>query len=111
IDTVLRGMPLHGTPRWAGLLIVLGLGFPPALLSLRLRPLIAAAVVPASAFGYLLIAQRAFDHGRILPVAMPLFALSLGMVTTVSAGYVAERRPRPRVTPRHVQRGAGGRDR
>jgi CHASE2 domain-containing sensor protein len=103
IDTVLRGMPLHGTPRWAGLLIVLALGFLPALLSLRLRPLIAAAVVPAIAFGYLLIAQRAFDHGRILPVAMPLFALSLGMVTTVSAGYVAERRQRHRVTRRNVE--------
>jgi hypothetical protein len=103
IDTVLRGMPLHGTPRWAGLLIVLALGFLPALLSLRLRALWAAAVVPAIAFGYLLIAQRSFGHGRILPVAMPLFALSLGMVTTVSAGYVAERRQRFRVTRRNVE--------
>jgi CHASE2 domain-containing sensor protein len=103
IDTVLRGMPLHGTPRWAGLLIVLALGFLPALVSLRLRALVAAAVVPAIAFGYLLIAQRAFDSGRILPVAMPLFALSLGMVTTISAGYMTERRHRYRVTRRNVE--------
>jgi CHASE2 domain-containing sensor protein len=103
IDTVLRGMPLHGTPRWAGLLIVLALAFLPALVSLRLRPLVAAAVVPAIAFAFLLIAQRAFDHGRILPVAMPLFALSLGMVTTIGAGYVAERRQRFRVTRRNVE--------
>ena len=61
IDTVLRGMPLHGTPRWAGLLIVLALGFLPALVSLRLRPLVAVAVVPAIAFVFLFIAQRAFD--------------------------------------------------
>ena len=86
IDTVMRGMPLHGTPRWAGLLIVLALGFLPALVSLRLRPLVAVAVVPAIAFVFLFIAQRAFDHGRILPVAMPLFALALGMVTTHRRG-------------------------
>jgi CHASE2 domain-containing sensor protein len=103
IDTVLRGMPLRGTPRWAGLLIVLALAFLPALVSLRLRPLVAAAVVPAIAFAFLFIAQRAFDHGRILPVAMPLFALALGMVTTISTGYVTERRQRFRVTRRNVE--------
>jgi CHASE2 domain-containing sensor protein len=103
IDTVLRGMPLHGTPRWAGLLIVLALGFLPALVSLRFRALVTAAVVPAIAFLFLLIAQRVFDGGRILPVAMPLFALSLGTVTTISAGYVAERRQRYRVTLRNVE--------
>jgi CHASE2 domain-containing sensor protein len=103
IDTVLRGMPLHGTPRWAGLLIVLALAFLPALVSLRLRPLVAAAVVPAIAFVFLLIVQRAFDGGRILPVAMPLFALALGMVTTISTGYVTERRQRFRVTRRNVE--------
>jgi CHASE2 domain-containing sensor protein len=103
IDTVLRGMPLHGTPRWAGLLIVLALGFLPALVSLRFRALVTAAVVPAIAFGFLLIAQQAFDGGRILPVAMPLFALALGTVTTVSAGYATERRQRFRVTRRNVE--------
>jgi CHASE2 domain-containing sensor protein len=103
IDTVLRGMPLHGTPRWAGLLIVLALGFLPALVSLRFRALVTAAVVPAIAFGFLLIAQQAFDGGHILPVAMPLFALALGTVTTVSAGYATERRQRFRVTRRNVE--------
>ena len=103
IDTVLRGMPLRGTPRWAGLLIVLALGFLPALVSLRLRPLVAVAVVPAIAFVFLFIAQRAFDHGRILPVAMPLFALALGTVSTIGAGYAAERRQRFRVTRRNVE--------
>jgi CHASE2 domain-containing sensor protein len=103
IDTVLRGMPLRGTPRWAGLIIVLALGFLPALVSLRLRPLVAVAVVPAIAFVFLFIAQRAFDHGRILPVAMPLFALALGTVSTIGAGYAAERRQRFRVTRRNVE--------
>jgi hypothetical protein len=111
IDTVLRGMPLHGTPRWAGLLIVLALGFLPALVSLRLRPLVAVAVVPAIAFVFLFIAQRAFDHGRILPVAMPLFALALGTVSTIGAGYATERRQRFRVTRRNVELEEAVRDR
>jgi hypothetical protein len=51
------------TPRWAGLLIVLALGFLPALVSLRLRAAGGGAVVPAIAFVFLLIAQRAFEHG------------------------------------------------
>jgi CHASE2 domain-containing sensor protein len=103
IDTVIRGLPLHGTPKWTGLLLVIGLGFLPALVSLRLRTLVAALVAPGIAAGFLLIAQLVFDHGRILPVATPLFALSLGTVSTVSAGYVAERRQRHRVSRRNVE--------
>jgi response regulator RpfG family c-di-GMP phosphodiesterase len=52
---------------------------------------------------FLLIAQDVFDHGRILPVAVPLFALSLGTVSTISAGYVAERRERHQVTRRNEE--------
>jgi CHASE2 domain-containing sensor protein len=103
IDTVIRGNPLRGTPTWAGLLLVLALGFLPALVSLRLRALVAAAVTPAIAFVFLLIAQRAFEDGRILPVATPLFALALGTVTTISAGYAIERRQRHRVSRRNVE--------
>ncbi len=103
IDTVMRSEPLRGTPTWAGLLIVLALGFLPALASLRFRPLVAAAFAPIIAFAFLFAAQRVFDQGRILPVATPLLALSLGTVSTVSAGYVAERRQRRRVTRRNVE--------
>jgi CHASE2 domain-containing sensor protein len=103
IDSVTRGNPLRHTPTWVGLLIVLGLAFLPALVSLRLRALVAAAVTPAIAFVFLLMAQRMFEHGRILPVATPLFALALGTVTTISAGYVIERRQRDRVTRRNLE--------
>ena len=103
IDTVLRGFPLHGTPTWAGLLIVLGLGFVPALICLRMRTLSAAIIAPLVGAGFLVVAQVAFQHGRILPVATPLFALSLGLVSTVSAGYVAERRHGVLVTRRNAQ--------
>jgi CHASE2 domain-containing sensor protein len=103
IDTVLRGFPLHGTPSWAGLLLVLGLGFLPALVCLRLRALGAAIIAPLIGAAFVVFAQLTFDHGRIVPVATPLFALSLGTVSTISAGYVAERRQRYRVTLRNVE--------
>jgi CHASE2 domain-containing sensor protein len=103
IDTAIRGLPLHGTPTWAGLLLVLVLGFLPALISLRLRALMAALLAPAIAVIFLLVSQYVFDHGRILPVAVPLFALSLGTVSTITAGYVAERRQRHRVSRRNLE--------
>src|SRR5690242_1493226 len=111
IDTVLRDQPLHGTPTWVGLLLVVGLGFLPALVCLRMRALGAALVAPFVAAAFLVLAQVTFDHGRIIPVATPLFALSLGTVTTISAGYVAERRHRYRVALRNLELEEAVRDR
>jgi CHASE2 domain-containing sensor protein len=103
IDTAIRGLPLRGVHKWPGLLLALALGFLPALVSLRLRALVAALISPAIAVVFLLISQYAFNHGRILPVAVPLFALSLGTVSTISAGYVAERRERRQVSRRNEE--------
>jgi hypothetical protein len=111
IDTVLRGFPLHGTPTWVDLLIVVALGFLPALLSLRVRALAAVLIAPVIGIGYLLVAQFAFNRGHILPVATPLFALSLGTVSTISAGYVAERRESGVMTRRNAELEAAVRER
>ena len=43
----------------------------------------------------------AFDHGHVLSVAAPLFALALGTVATVAAGYLAERKRRHRFAERN----------
>jgi CHASE2 domain-containing sensor protein len=98
IDTAMRGLPLRGTSTLFGLALVLLLGFLPAMLSLRLRALVAALAAPLIAVVFVLLAQLAFDAGWIIPVATPLFALSLGTVSTISAGYVAERRQRVHVS-------------
>jgi CHASE2 domain-containing sensor protein len=103
IDTALRGLPLRGVPGWADVLLVLGLGFLPALIALRWRALAAVLASPAIAAVFLLAAEFAFDRGRILPVATPLFALALGTVATISAGYAAERGSRHRVTRRNEE--------
>jgi CHASE2 domain-containing sensor protein len=91
IDTAIRGLPLRGVPVRTDLLLVLVLGLLPALISIRGRALFAVLAAPVIAAGFILFAQYAFEHGRIVPVAGPLFALALGTVTAISAGYVAER--------------------
>jgi CHASE2 domain-containing sensor protein len=101
IYTALHGMPLRETPTWVDLLVVLGLGLLPALLSLALRAVWAALLAPVIAVVYVIAAQVAFDHGRILPVATPLFALALGTLCTVLAGYLAERHRRRQATQRN----------
>jgi CHASE2 domain-containing sensor protein len=103
IDTAIRGLPLRGVPGWTDLLLVLGLGFLPALISIRWRALVAVVLSPVIAAAFFFAAQFAFEHGRILPVSAPLFALTLGTLTTISAGYAAERRWRQRVTRRNKQ--------
>ncbi|MEN3284860.1 MAG: hypothetical protein V7607_6000 [Solirubrobacteraceae bacterium] len=101
IHTAVHGVPLRDVPSWLGLLAVVLLGLFPALASLRLRALLAALVAPVAGVAWLVLAQVAFDHGRVLPVAAPLFALAIGTVLTIGAGYVSERRRRDRVAQRN----------
>ncbi len=101
IYTATHGLPLRDVPQWVDLLAILALGLLPALASLRLRALLAALLAPGAAVAWLVLAQVAFDRGRVLPVAAPLFALALGTVATIAAGYVAERRRRHRFALRN----------
>jgi CHASE2 domain-containing sensor protein len=94
IYTATHGLPLRDAPRWVDLLAILLLGLLPALASLRLRALLAALLAPGAAVAWLVVAQVAFDQGHVVAVAAPLFALALGTVATIGAGYVAERRRR-----------------
>jgi len=103
IDTALRGLPLRAVPQWLALVLAGVLGLLPALLGVRLRPFLAALAGPVIAIGYLLIAQDAFERGRILPVAVPLFALAGGTLAAVTAGYVAERWQHRRVASRNEE--------
>ena len=101
IYTATHGLPLRDVPRWVNLLAILALGLLPALASLRLRALLAALLAPGAAVAWLVVAQLAFDHGHVLAVAAPLFALALGTVATIAAGYLAERRRRHRFAVRN----------
>ena len=101
IYTATHGLPLRDVPRWVNLLAILALGLLPALASLRVRALLAALLAPGAAIAWLVVAQLAFDHGRVVAVAAPLFALALGTVATIAAGYLAERRRRHRFALRN----------
>jgi len=101
VYTATHGLPLRDAPRWIDLLAILALGVLPALASLRLRALLAALLAPGAAVAWLVIAQLAFDHGHVLSVAAPLFALALGTVATIAAGYLAERKRRHRFAVRN----------
>jgi CHASE2 domain-containing sensor protein len=101
IYTATHGLPLRGVPSWLALLTVALLGLLPALASLRLRALLAALTAPAIAVAWIAIAQLAFGHGRVLPVAAPLFALAVGTVITIGAGYVAEGKQRRKLAVRN----------
>jgi CHASE2 domain-containing sensor protein len=101
IYTAVDGMPLRDVPRWVDLLAIALLGLLPALASLRLRALLSALLAPGVAVAWLVTAQVAFDHGHVLPVAAPLFALAVGTVLTIGFGYASERRRRNRVAQRN----------
>jgi CHASE2 domain-containing sensor protein len=101
VYTATHGLPLRDAPRWLNLLAILVLGLLPALASLRVRALLAALLAPCAAVGWVVVAQIAFDHGHVLAVAAPLFALALGTVATIAAGYLAERRRRHRFALRN----------
>jgi CHASE2 domain-containing sensor protein len=56
---------------------------PPALL--RVRPVVAGAIIAAVAVAEVVLAQLLFDAGRVVPVAVPLATLALSAVGLVGA--------------------------
>ena len=91
VHTAINGLPLRGAPERTNVLLVLLLGLLPALISIRGRALVALTAAPLLALAFVLAAQYAFEEGRIVSVAGPLFALALGTVTAIGSAYVAER--------------------
>jgi HD-GYP domain-containing protein (c-di-GMP phosphodiesterase class II) len=97
IATALHGVPLRDAPAWTGLLALLLLGAAPAFAHLRTRGFRAAALSPLGALAFAALAQLAFTRGWVLEVTYPLLALALSTLTTMTAGFVCERRERTRV--------------
>jgi CHASE2 domain-containing sensor protein len=97
IWTVLHGLPLHSAPVWLDVLAIVGLALIVPLLSLRVRPVIAALAAPAAGLGYIALAQTAFEHGTMLAVAAPVLGLVLAAVATVAVSHMLETVERQRV--------------
>jgi adenylate cyclase len=88
IDTLLRGAPLHDSSGLADLLIALGLTLMPALLGVRLRPLVALGLGVAAALVYAVVVQIAFGRGLILPVVVPLIGLGFALVGSLAVHWM-----------------------
>jgi CHASE2 domain-containing sensor protein len=92
--TVVHGLPLRDAPWLLGALAILLLATAVPLLTLVLRPWIAATIALPLAAGYAGAAQLAFAHGLVIPVVAPLVALGLAAVGTVGTGAWIESRER-----------------
>jgi adenylate cyclase len=88
IDTLLRGLPLHASSGLVNLLIALGLALVPALLGLRLRPLVAIGLGVLTGVVYVLGVQFAFGRGLILPVVVPLIGLGFALVGALTVHWM-----------------------
>ena len=88
IDTLMRGFPLHDSSGLVDILIALALTLLPALLALRLRPLVAVGLGLAIGVAYVVVAQVAFGRGLILPVVVPLIGLGLVLVGTLAVYWM-----------------------
>ena len=95
IATVRRGNPLRLASDGvdALLIVLLGLVAPLASLRLRLWGLVVALVVAAL---FLVVAQVAFDGGRIVTLVYPLIALAVGTIGSLVVQYFTETRERQR---------------
>jgi adenylate cyclase len=97
ISTILRGLPLHGSSSLLALVLLLAFAAVPPLLSSRLAPVGAFVASVGAGGAYAVVAQVAFDHGRILPVVYPLVTLGLSAVATIAVQYLFESFERQRV--------------
>jgi adenylate cyclase len=99
IATVLDGLPLHPSPPWLDIALIVLLSAVAPLAGFYLRPLAALAVAALAAALYLAVTQLAFERGLVLPVVYPLLGggLALGAVGTLAVHYMRAAFERQRV--------------
>jgi HD-GYP domain-containing protein (c-di-GMP phosphodiesterase class II)/CHASE2 domain-containing sensor protein len=95
IWTALHRMPLRSAPWLFDVLLIVLLGVLVPLAHLRLRRIVlAAALTPLAALGFLVLAQVLFDIGWIVDITAPLTALAVGAVLAVVVSHLIETRER-----------------
>lgn len=90
IGTALRGFPLKDSPTGldVALIVLFGLLAPAA--SLRLTALRALAIALGVGGAYAIVAQLAFNEGKLLSLVYPLGALTLSAVGALAVHYATE---------------------
>jgi adenylate cyclase len=89
IDTLLRGAPLHATPRGVNLAIAVLLALLAPLVALLARPWLGLVIALAAGLAYVVAVQLLFGAGLILPFVVPLAGLAIGFVGTVLAHWLS----------------------
>jgi hypothetical protein len=94
LETILDGFPLQ--PIGGGLEIVLlfALAAVPALLAVRLPALYVLLASVGALLIFLVVAQLAFESGRIVPVVAPVLALTLSASGAAGVDFLVERHRR-----------------
>ena len=90
IETALRGFPLRGAPGGVNPALIVLLALLVTSLALRFRPLPASAIALGIAAAYLVAAQVAFDHNRIVAVVYPVGAIAIAGIGSLIIQYVLE---------------------
>jgi adenylate cyclase len=94
--TASEGFPLHDSPTWLDVLLIVALGLVAPLASIRFRLWgIAIAVAVAALFAF--ATQVAFNNGLVVSFTYPLGALILSAVGALAVHYVTEAFERERV--------------
>ena len=105
IQTILDDFPLKETPDWLAIVLMVVFALIPPLLGMRRLPIVRVRVPPVVGFLialvlgglYLVLAQVAFNSGRVLPVALPLTALVLSAIFTLAALLIVEASDKRRI--------------
>lgn len=97
ISTVLRGVPLRDAPGWLNLLALLGFVAAATAAALRRSALLGTLAALALIGAYLVVAQLAFDGGRVLDVAAPVLAIFLTGLAALAVNYWTVVRDRARL--------------
>ncbi len=105
IQTILDDFPLTETPDWLAFVLMVLFALIPPLLGMRRIPILRVRVPPVVGFlvalvvgaVYLVVAQFAFNNGRVLPVALPVTALVLSAIFTLAALLLVEASDKRRI--------------
>jgi adenylate cyclase len=97
ISTLLRGVPLRDASTWLNVVILLGLVAAAAAAALRRSALIGILAAATLIGAFLVVAQLAFNGGRVLDVAAPVIATALVGVAGLAINYWLVVRDRARL--------------
>jgi adenylate cyclase len=87
ISTIMRGVPLRDTRGWLNVLILIGLVAAATVAALRRTALLGILVAAGLITALLVLAQLAFDGGRVLDVTAPLLATALAGLSGLVINY------------------------